>query len=138
MIDTQISENSRLSGLCHKYGVSTLKIFGSVARNEENENSDIDILVSFLYPVSLLTLVRFERELSEVLGRKVDLITENGLSPYMRDSVLNEAQEIYDVKGITTKNYPRSSFLSASSASITHPSTKMYRSPPSARQLRKS
>ena len=50
----------------------------------------------FVHPVSLLTLIRFERELSALFGRKVDLVTEQGLSPYIRDAVLANAREIYE------------------------------------------
>ena len=87
--------DQRLLELCRQYQVASLKVFGSVARGEEKENSDIDILVRFAHPVSLLTLIRFERELSALFGRKVDLVTEKALSPFIRSSVLATAQEIY-------------------------------------------
>ncbi len=86
---------SKLVDLCVKNGVDSLRVFGSVARGEANKNSDIDILIRFKNPVSLLTLVRLERELSELLGRKVDLVTENALSPYIREKVLKSARVIY-------------------------------------------
>lgn len=84
-----------LLNLCRRYQVASLKVFGSIARGEEREDSDIDILVQFVHPVSLLTLVRLERELSDLFGRKVDLLTEQALSPYIRDSVIASAREIY-------------------------------------------
>ena len=89
--------DERLLDLCRQYQVASLKVFGSVARGEDQEDSDIDILVRFIRPVSLLTLVRFERELSALFGRKVDLVTEEGLSPYIRDAVLASAREIYEL-----------------------------------------
>ncbi len=87
--------NEQLLNLCHRYQVASLKVFGSVARGEEREDSDIDILVQFVQPVSLLTLVRLERELSGLFGRKVDLHTEQALSPYIREAVIASAREIY-------------------------------------------
>jgi hypothetical protein len=72
-----------------------LSIFGSEARGEARENSDIDMLVSFSARVSFLTLVALERELTETLGRQVDLQTEAALSPYLRDRILQERQIIY-------------------------------------------
>jgi len=66
-----------------------------MARNEATEASDIDLLVSFSRPVSLLQMVTLERELSEALGRKVDLLTETSLSPYLRDHILKERQLVY-------------------------------------------
>ncbi len=81
--------------ICKKYGVATMSLFGSMARNEATEASDIDLLVSFSRPVSLLQMVALERELSKVLGRKVDLLTEASLSPYLRDRILKERQLVY-------------------------------------------
>ena len=90
-----VDEN--LLDLCRQYQVASLKVFGSVARGDEREDSDIDILVRFVRPVSLLTLVRLERKLSDLFGRKVDLVTEQGISPYIRDTVLSSAQGIYEL-----------------------------------------
>lgn len=95
MTDEIFELSEPLLNLCRRYQVASLKVFGSVARGEEREDSDIDILVQFVHPVSLLTLVRLERELSDLFGRKVDLLTEQALSPYIRDSVIASAREIY-------------------------------------------
>lgn len=88
-------DKERLLDLCRQYHVVSLKVFGSVARGEERNDSDVDILVRFSRPLSLLALVRLERELSELMGRKVDLVTEQAISPYIRSSVLASAREIY-------------------------------------------
>ena len=85
----------RIIAICGKYHVATISLFGSLARNEATEASDIDMLVSFSRPVSLLQMVSLERELTEVLGRKVDLLTEASLSPYLRDQILKERQLVY-------------------------------------------
>ncbi len=92
-----IAVDDRFFKLCRHYQVASLKVFGSVARSEEREDSDIDILVRFVHPVSLLTLIRFERELSALFGQKVDLVTEQGMSPHIRDAVLANAREIYEL-----------------------------------------
>ncbi len=97
MIDEMLVRDERLLKLCRKYLVASLKVFGSVARGEEREDSDIDILVQFVHPVSLLTLVRLERELSALFGRKVDLVTEQAVSPYIREAVLSSARELYEL-----------------------------------------
>jgi uncharacterized protein len=70
-------------------------VFGSTVRGEAGKDSDIDLLVRFSKRKSLLAVVRLERELSEALGRKVDLLTEGALSPYLRERILNEMRVVY-------------------------------------------
>ncbi len=81
--------------LCTKYGVRSLSVFGSYARGDARTDSDIDLLVSFSERVSFLRMVALERELAHLLGREVDLQTEEALSPYLRDRILKERQLIY-------------------------------------------
>ena len=71
-------------------------VFGSAARGEITKQSDIDLLVKFSKRKSLLALVRLERELSNALGRKVDLLTEADISQYLRERILRELQVIYE------------------------------------------
>lgn len=61
------------------YNPIQIGVFGSYARDEQHINSDIDVLVSFKKSISLLQLISIENQLSEKLGIKVDLITENGV-----------------------------------------------------------
>ena len=70
-------------------------VFGSMARGEATEQSDIDLLVRFSKRKSLLELVRLEREVAAALGRKVDLLTESAISPYLWDKVRRELRVIY-------------------------------------------
>ena len=70
-------------------------MFGSTVRGEDRPESDLDLLVTFSVPVTLLQLVAFERELSTLLDRKVDLVTEASLSPYIRQQVLQEQRPVY-------------------------------------------
>jgi uncharacterized protein len=86
---------SQLIEMCHQNDVSMVGIFGSMARGESKKDSDIDLIVRFSKRKSLLALVRMERELTESLGYKVDVLTESSISPYMRDKVLNEMQVVY-------------------------------------------
>lgn len=64
---------------------SYIAVFGSFARGEADEQSDIDILIEFSEPKSLVEVARIERELEEQLGREIDLVTEQSLSPYIRE-----------------------------------------------------
>lgn len=70
-------------------------VFGSYVRGEERPGSDIDVIVEFSERKSLLDLVRIERELSEDLGIKVDLLTEKSISPYLIDTIQKETEVIY-------------------------------------------
>jgi predicted nucleotidyltransferase len=73
-------------------GVKSLKLFGSMVRDEARPESDIDILVEFSRPVGLLAFVRLKERLSELLGRPVDLVTPEALKPALRAGILDEAQ----------------------------------------------
>ncbi len=76
-------------------GAKKIEVFGSYARGEEAPGSDIDILVEFSERKSLLELVKIERELSDVIGVKVDLLTEKAISPYLIERIKSEAEVIY-------------------------------------------
>jgi len=71
-------------------------IFGSVARGEAKNDSDVDILIKLGKPISLLGLIRLERMISDKLGRNVDLITEDSLSPFIKEEVLHDLKPIYE------------------------------------------
>ena len=73
-----------------KHKVSQAALFGSIVRNEINSNSDIDILVEFGKPISLLNYVGMKLELEELLRRKVDLIEYKAIKPSLRKYILNE------------------------------------------------
>lgn len=85
----------RLIDICRQNDVSMVGVFGSVARGEARGKSDIDLIVRFSKRKSLLALVRLERELTEALGKKVDLLTEAAISPYLRERILKEMQVVY-------------------------------------------
>ena len=75
-------------------GVTKSSIFGSYARGDFNEQSDIDMLVELPEKSSLLDLVKLEDQLKEILNKDVDLLTFNSLSPYLRDRILAEQYQI--------------------------------------------
>jgi predicted nucleotidyltransferase len=79
-----------------KYGVLEVGIFGSYVRNQQNKQSDVDVLVEFEESsnLSLLDFVRLENYLSEVLGVKVDLVEKHTLKPRIGKRVLEEVVKI--------------------------------------------
>ena len=86
----------KLVQLCQQYDIQKLGVFGSVARGEADEHSDVDLLVHFSKRISLLKMVALERRFSEVLGRKVDLLTEAALSPYLLEQIQKDVQVLYE------------------------------------------
>ena len=72
------------------YHVGSIGIFGSCRRGEEHEGSDVDILVEFSEVPGIFGFLRLERYLSEILGRKVDLVEKSALKPRIGHRILNE------------------------------------------------
>lgn len=85
----EIIENQR-DILKNTYNVKDIGIFGSVARGDNNEISDIDVLVKFVKPVGMFKFIELEEYLSNLLGKKVDLVTTRALKPAIKDEVLQE------------------------------------------------
>ena len=73
------------------HGVAALLLFGSTARGEAHDGSDVDLLVEFRRPIGLLEFSRLRRELEAMVGRPVDLVTVDALKPRMRDAILRDA-----------------------------------------------
>ncbi len=74
-----------------KYNVKSIAIFGSYVRGTQTKESDIDILVEFKKPITLIQFIKLENYLSELLGLKVDLVMKKSLKPYIKKQVLKEA-----------------------------------------------
>lgn len=70
-------------------------VFGSYSRGEMNENSDIDILYSFHQPISLFDLVGIKLRLEELLNRKVDIVSEQGINKYLKPYIMQDLKIIY-------------------------------------------
>jgi hypothetical protein len=85
-----------IAELCRRYDIRRLALFGSILRRDFRADSDVDVLVEFEPGKTPgLDFFEIEIELSELLGRPVDLNTSKSLSRYFRDRVLAEAQTIY-------------------------------------------
>jgi predicted nucleotidyltransferase len=77
--------------LCAKHGARNVRVFGSLARGQADEASDVDFLVEMEPGRSLLDLGGLQVELESLLGRQVDVVTDRGLKTRIRDRVLKEA-----------------------------------------------
>lgn len=76
--------------LQEKYKVNQLGVFGSYVRGDQKQESDVDILIDYEEAPSLITLIELEYYLGEVLDLKVDLVTQKGIKPQLRESILAE------------------------------------------------
>jgi predicted nucleotidyltransferase len=95
--DLQIPKE-KIAEFCKRNHITKLSLFGSSLRDDFRSDSDVDILVEFEpgAHVGLITFAGLELELSEILGRKVDLNTPGFISKYYREDVLAEAEVQYD------------------------------------------
>ncbi len=84
-------KREEILALAAQYGASNIRVFGSVARGEADADSDVDFLVEMQPGRSLLDMGGLLMELQELLGCRVDIITEKGLRPRIRQQVLAEA-----------------------------------------------
>jgi uncharacterized protein len=86
----------RIAAFCEQHHIRRLALFGSVLRDDYGPDSDVDVLVEFK-PGTRVGLAFFgmQEELSQLLGRQVDLNTPGFLSRYFRDQVLAEAEDLY-------------------------------------------
>ncbi|MDP2302425.1 MAG: nucleotidyltransferase family protein [Ignavibacteria bacterium] len=80
-----------LPNISRKYGVASIEVFGSYVRNQQNINSDLDILVSFSKVPTLLKFVELKNYLSDHLQLNVDLVMKDSLKPRIGQNILNES-----------------------------------------------
>lgn len=80
--------------IAKQHGALNIRIFGSFARGEAGAKSDLDLLVEMQAGRSLFDLVALGQELEEFLGRKVDILTDGGISPYLKDRIYAEAKPL--------------------------------------------
>jgi len=92
VIINKIREN--LPIIRDKYKVKTIGLFGSYIRCEQKKRSDVDILVEFKEPISLLEFMALERELSKFIGKKVDLVMKTTLKSMIGKNILREVMYI--------------------------------------------
>lgn len=88
-----ISKDKRneILSIATRYDAKKIRIFGSILRGEIKLNSDVDFLVELEPGRSLLDIIAIKQDLEELLGCKVDVVTEAAISPYIRDEVISHA-----------------------------------------------
>ena len=88
---TLTERRSEILGLAERYRAGDVRVFGSVVRGENRDDSDVDFLIKHCCGCTLFDLGGLLEDLQDVLGCRVDLVTEDGLKPRLRDHVLKEA-----------------------------------------------
>lgn len=94
-MDLALSEKEKIVEICKRNDISYCALFGSFARGEADKESDIDLLVRFSKPKGF-NWIDAALEIEDALNRKVDLVTEDGLSPHIRKRVLKDLKVIYE------------------------------------------
>jgi predicted nucleotidyltransferase len=89
--DVVKTKREAILDLAAKYGARRIRVFGSVARGDARPDSDLDLLVAMEDGRTLLDLIGLGQDLEDLLGRKVDVVTERGLSVHIREQILTEA-----------------------------------------------
>jgi uncharacterized protein len=89
-----LPEKEKIIEICERNDIEFCAVFGSFARGDATNESDIDLLVRFSKPKGF-DWVDAALEIEDALGRKVDLVTENSLSPYIREQALKDLQVLY-------------------------------------------
>ena len=88
------SRRHEILSLAARHGVRNIRVFGSVGRGDDRPSSDLDLLVEVEQGRSLLDIVGLEQDLADLLGCRVDVLTDGGLSPYLQQRILNEAASL--------------------------------------------
>ncbi|MEX2017216.1 MAG: nucleotidyltransferase family protein [Candidatus Pacearchaeota archaeon] len=85
---------SKIINILKKYGIKKAGLFGSYARGEQKESSDIDILIKPAKDMSLLVISGLKIDLEKILGKKVDIVSYKYIHPYIKDRILNSEIKI--------------------------------------------
>lgn len=91
IVDLIVQKRKAIISTCQKYGATNVRVFGSCARDDYNEGSDVDFLVKFTAPYDYGDLFKLQTELQTILGRRVDVGTDEMLREHIREHVLAEA-----------------------------------------------
>ncbi len=93
-LSTLLEKRDKIHEIAARYGARNMRVFGSVVRGEDRPDSDVDLLVEFEPGRGLLNHAALVEELEGFLGCKVDIVSQNGLKPRIREQVVNEAMAL--------------------------------------------
>lgn len=88
-------DKEKLNKICEEKGISSLMLFGSYARGDNNSQSDIDLLVKYKMPVGLLSHANVQNALADLFMKPVDLVFESNIKPRIRPYIINDLVTLY-------------------------------------------
>ncbi len=95
LLETLHNKREELLTIGQKYGVSNIRVFGSVARGEEREDSDIDLLISFDHAHHTgFELGGFQHHASKLLGRRVDVVMDHNIAPALKPFIMAHIRQV--------------------------------------------
>ncbi len=92
----KLFDSPQFKNLCKQNGIIYLGLFGSHARGEEHDNSDIDLLVEYSDPVGYLTHAKVENMLADFLKKPVDLVFRKSIKPRIRPYIMKDLKTVYE------------------------------------------
>ena len=92
--DILIHKRKEILDIANRYGAKKIRLFGSILRDEIKEKNDVDFLIEMEKGRSLIDIIAIKQDLEDLLGCKVDVVTDSSLSPYIREEVLGQAVNI--------------------------------------------
>ncbi|MBI1873269.1 MAG: nucleotidyltransferase family protein [Acidobacteria bacterium] len=93
-LDLLAQKRREILHLAARHGARNVRVFGSVARRSDQASSDIDLLVDMEPGRSYLDFVALSQQLEDLIGRRVDLLSDGGISPYLRERIYGEAKPL--------------------------------------------
>lgn len=92
------SIKEKIQSVCEANGITFMAIFGSFAQKRQTKKSDIDVVIKFDEGQikSLIDLIHAQHQMQNIFHRKVDLLTINSISPYLKDNILNSMRVVYE------------------------------------------
>lgn len=93
-----LENKKELEDYCQKNQIKFFGLFGSFARGEERENSDIDVVIDFIETKSLMKIGKIQYDLEESFGRSVDLVSKRSIKPALKNNILKDLKVLYEKK----------------------------------------
>lgn len=93
-IDLLNRNKDKILKIASENGLSNIRIFGSTARGEDHSDSDIDLLVQIEDGRTLFDLIRFKQKVEELVGRKIDVVSDQGINEMIKETIMNEVIQL--------------------------------------------